>query len=139
MRETGRDPGTACADCFHFELTEKWANELLRLVLIGQKRATCSSMRSFEIDGEALPKPGDLSVVTDWDGNPRCVIETTQITIMKFSDMTYDICQREGEDECLETWRDGHARFFTAEGKETGYEFSEDMEIVFEDFKVVYR
>ena len=67
------------------------------------------------------------------------MIETTEITILPFKEVTYDICKREGEDECLETWQRGHIAFFEAEGKELGYEFSEDLLVVFEDFKVIYR
>lgn len=57
---------------------------------------------------------------------------------LPFKDMTFDMCKREGEDECLETWVDGHTKFFTNEGKELGYEFIPDMPIIFEDFKVIY-
>ena len=52
---------------------------------------------------------------------------------------TYDIVKREGEDDNLESWRQGHIRFFTAEGKDLGYTFGEDMLVVFEDFEVVYQ
>lgn len=138
LRETGRDAATEYFECFHFEMSEKWANELLRLVLIGQKRATASSLHAFEAEGQRPPQAGDLSIVTDWEGNPRCVIETKAITILPFQEVTFDICRREGEDDSLESWREGHTRFFTAEGKELGYEFSEDMPVVFEDFEVVY-
>jgi uncharacterized protein YhfF len=58
--------------------------------------------------------------------------------VYKFEDITFGICQREGEDECLETWREGHRRYFKEDGKNLGYEFSEDMPVVFEDFEVVY-
>ena len=139
LQETGRPGTTKYFDVFHFELTEKWANELLRLVLIGQKTATASSLWGFEKESIDIPKIGDLSIVTDWKGHPRCVIETTKVTIIPFSEMTYDICKREGEDDTLESWRAGHIRFFTAEGKELGYEFCEDMPVVFEDFEVVYQ
>jgi uncharacterized protein YhfF len=139
LNSTNRDKYENFSSIFHFEMTEYWANELLRLVLEGEKKATCSSLESFKIEGEELPKKGNLSIITDWDGAPRCVIETTQITILLFKDMTFDICKREGEDECLETWVDGHRKFFTEEGKEMGYEFSQDMPLVFEDFQLVYR
>ena len=46
---------------------------------------------------------------------------------------------QEGEDDSLESWREGHIRFFRNEGKELGYEFKEDMLVVFEDFEVVYK
>ena len=138
LNETHRHPDTAYADCFHFELTEKLANELLALVLSGQKRATASSLWAFEAKGEAIPQVEDLCIVTDWNGEPQCVIETTKVTILPFRDMTYDICKREGEDDNLKSWRKGHIHFFTSEGKRLGYTFSEDMPVVFEDFEVVY-
>lgn len=66
-------------------------------------------------------------------------METKNITIIPFKDITYDICSREGEDDSLESWREGHIRFFSNEGKEIGYEFTEDMLVVFEDFEVIYQ
>lgn len=45
----------------------------------------------------------------------------------------------EGEDDTLESWRAGRTRFFTREGAELGYEFSQDMPVVFEDFRVIYQ
>lgn len=138
LTHTGKDRSTTYLEAFHFHLNEEWANELLRLVLIGQKQATASSLWAYEVTDERIPAVGDYSIVTDWDGNPRCVIETVAITILPFKDMTYDICKREGEDDTLESWREGHIHFFMAEGEELGYTFSEDMPVVFEDFKVVY-
>lgn len=139
LEDTGRDPETKYYDSFHFCLDEKWANELLHLVLIGQKRATSSSVPVYEAEGERLPEVGDMSVVTDWDGNPHCVIRTTGVTILPFREMTYDICKREGEDECLETWREGHIRFFTEDCAQAGVTFTEDMPVLFEDFEVIYK
>lgn len=94
LKKTGRAETTKYLDIFHFELTEKLANKLLRLVLTGQKKATASSLRGYEL---------------------------------------------EGEDDTLESWRAGHIRFFKEEGNELGYEFSNDMPVVFEDFEIVYQ
>lgn len=129
---------TTYIESFHFELTEKLSNSLLELVLSGKKKATASSLLSYEIEGTRIPQVGDYSIVTDWDGVPRCVIETTAVTITPFSQITFDICKREGEDDTLESWQKGHKHFFVEEGKELGYSFSEDMSVVFEDFKVVF-
>jgi len=139
LKEKNLAPDTAYFDCFHFELTEKWAEELLRLVLIGQKKATASSLYAFEKENLRLPELGDFSIVTNWAGVPKCVIETKNVTILPFKDMTFDICRLEGEDDSLESWQKGHRRFFTEEGQELGYEFSEEMPVVFEEFEVVYR
>jgi len=139
LDKAGRASNTTYFEAFHFCLTEELANELLELVLIGKKRATASSYEAYRLEGCEPPKIGDLSIVTDWNGTPRCVIETTATMILPFNEMTFDICQREGEDECLETWKDGHARFFSEEGNEVGYKFTEDMMVLFEDFQVIYQ
>ena len=69
---------------WHFELTEDACNSLLDLVLKGQKRATSSSLAAFELGGETMPKEGELSVITDWDGNPRCVVRTKKLHILPY-------------------------------------------------------
>ena len=136
---TNKDTSLNFVDCYHFDITEEWANKLLGLVLAGTKKATSSSLYSYEWQGAALPKIGDLNIVTDWDGNPQCVIETTNVTILPFRDMTFEICKREGEDDSLESWQEGHIHFFTEDGKTEGYQFTWDMPVVFEDFEVIYR
>ncbi len=139
LKDTNRPKETEYIEAFHFELTEKVANELLDLVLKGQKKATASSLYAYDKENEPIPSVGDLSIVTDWDGNPRCVIETKAITIIPYKEMTYDVCKREGEDDTLESWQRGHERFYRAEGKKIGYEFNGDMPVVFEDFEVIYK
>lgn len=133
------DLNTTFLEAFHFELNEKLANELLDLVLQGKKRATASSIEAFKHLNESIPAIGDYSIVTDWNHNPRCVIQTTNVQLIPFRDITYDICKREGEDDTLESWQKGHRRFFIEDGKQLGYTFSEDMIVVFEDFEVVYQ
>lgn len=124
---------------WHFELTEGACNYLLDLVLKGQKRATASSVLGYQIEGDEIPKEGSMSVITDWDGNPRCVVRTTRVRILPYKDITFDIAKLEGEDDSLESWQQNHEHFFKEEGKELGYEFSEDMQVIFEEFEVVER
>ncbi|VED92222.1 cytoplasmic protein [Streptococcus equinus] len=122
---------------WHFELTEDACNSLLDLVLKGQKRATSSSLAAFELGGETMPKEGELSVITDWDGNPRCVVRTKKLHILPYEEITYDLAKLEGEDETLDSWKRSHERFFTREGEMLGYHFSPQMPVVFEEFEVV--
>lgn len=139
LKQNGLDPHTPYLDAFYFDLTREAATYLLSLVLTGQKRATASSLTGYQLSGEEPPKVGDYSVVTDFDGNPQCVIQTKAVTIMPYCDITYEICKREGEDDCLESWQRSHTAFFTDEGKAMGYTFTKDMPVIFEDFEVVYR
>ena len=120
-------------EAFSFGLNGEEADELLDLVLSGKKRATTS----VYLENERNPQTGDFSIVLNSKGEPSCIIKTTSVRIMRFKDMTFDICKKEGEDEILETWRITHEKMLKEEGKERGYEFSEDILILFEEFTVV--
>lgn len=138
IKHTHKDRSVQYLESFYFDISKESANNLLDLVLKGKKQATASSLLVYETTDSKLPQIGDFSIVTNWDGDPQCVIETIAVTIIPFHEITYDICKREGEDECLETWQTGHRKFFETEGNSFGYTFTEDMPVVFEDFKVVY-
>lgn len=139
LSDTGRDKDTPCYFCGYMGPTEEIANELLKLICSGRKRATTSCLFAYETQNEPLPKAGDLSIVTDWEGTPKCVIENMSVTVLPFREMTFTICSREGEDDILETWQNTHFHIFTEEGKELGYAFTWSTPVVFEDFKVIYQ
>ena len=122
---------------WHFELSEGPANYLLGLVLQGKKRATASSLLAYQIEGEPLPQEGSMSVITYWDGTPGCIVRITAVRVIPYREITFDIAKLEGEDDDLASWRRTHEQFFTAEGKEVGYAFTEDMPVIFEEFEVV--
>ncbi|MDD3127124.1 MAG: ASCH domain-containing protein [Candidatus Izemoplasmatales bacterium] len=132
------DRHTTFLETFYFSDNEKTANKLLKLVLEGTKKATSSCLKSYEIEESRIPKVGDYSIVTNWQGDPQCVIKTTKVSIMPYKNMTYEICKREGEDRCLKTWQRNHWEAFTKEGIELGFCFTKEMLIIFEDFIIDY-
>lgn len=138
LAQAGKPMETKYIDCFYFGYNEELADSLLELVLSGRKTATSSSYPAYEVAGDRLPEAGDLSIITNWQGEPVCVIENTAVTVIPFNEMTYEICRREGEDETLESWKNNHRIAFTMGSKDEGYTFTEDMPVVFEDFRVVY-
>jgi uncharacterized protein YhfF len=89
--------------------------------------------------GEAMPQVGHLQVVTNWDGEPVCVIEITEVSTSPYSEVGEDFARAEGEgDRTLQWWREAHARFFQAECDELSIEWHEQRLLVLERFKVVY-
>ncbi|OPJ57829.1 ASCH domain-containing protein [Clostridium oryzae] len=125
---------------WYFCDNEKSANDLAELVKKGIKRATTSLHCFYEVEGESLPKIGELSIITDWNGEAQGIIETTKVTVMPFKEVSSEFAFREGEgDKSLEYWKKVHIHFFTKELKEINMEFSEDMLVVCEEFEVVYK
>lgn len=127
-------------EAFAFGDSEELANDLADLVMRGVKRATAGSLWAFEVDNEAPPKTGDLSVVTDWEGTPLCVIETVSVETVPFDEVTAEFAATEGEgDGSLAHWREAHTQFFTRECARIGRTFSGTMPVVCERFRVVFK
>ena len=127
-------------EAFFFSDREDVADELAELVMRGVKRATAASVWSHEAEGKPFPRPGDLSIVTNWVGEPLCVIETESVRIVPFREVTAEFALIEGEgDGSLSFWQEAHREYFTRECSRAGREFSESMLVVCECFKVVHR
>ena len=117
------------------ELTD----ELLNLVLHGPKRATAGLVAEYEADGTPLPRIGSHWIPCDSTGRPRAILRSIELRIGPFTSVDAAFAFDEGEGErTLESWRDDHRRYWTRAGQRLGFEWSEDMEIVFERFEVVW-
>lgn len=115
------------------------ADALADLVRRGIKTGTASARPLYEIDGEPLPRAGEYSVILDAREEAVCIICTTRVYAVPFCQVTAEHAFREGEgDRSLDYWRQVHADFFSREMAEAGLTFTEDMEVVCEEFQVVY-
>lgn len=124
---------------WHFCDNESDANELADLVLAGTKRATAGLLWSYEAEGEPIPTVGDLSVITDWEGQARCVIRTTAVEIVPFGAVTPEFAAIEGEgDGSLEYWRGAHQAAFTRELADSHLTLEPGSLVVCECFDVVF-
>lgn len=140
LSTTGRAAETPLYDVFHFDDNEENANLLAELVLSGTKQATASLPWEYEGDDQRVPMAGDLSVVTNWSGTPMCVIETTQVDVTPFDEVDAAFAAAEGEgDGSLQFWRTVHDAYFTRLCAAHGRQFSADMDVVCERFRVIFR
>lgn len=124
---------------------EAWAfgddlDKLADLTVNGIKTATCSAYCWYENGEEELPKVGEYSVILNSKDDAVCVIKTNKVYIEQFKNISSEHAYKEGEgDRSLEYWRQVHRDFFAKELIEIGKNFSEDMELVCEEFEVVYK
>lgn len=124
---------------WHFCDNQEDAEECAELVLRSKKRATSPSVWELEIQGLDIPQKGDLNIVTDWIGSPQCIIQTKDVELLKFREITSKHAVLEGEgDGSLAYWRRTHWDYYKRVFDGTRYEVDEDMPIVFEQFEVVY-
>jgi uncharacterized protein YhfF len=116
------------------------ADELGTLIAAGTKTATCSALWEWEVEGGALPEPGIITVVIDGSGQPLCIVETVEVTVRKYNEVDADFAREEGEgDLSLRYWREAHRNFFSRSLPKIGKEFSEEMPLVCERFRLIYK
>ena len=122
-----------------FGNTSEMAWELVELVLQGKKTATASLVEENKLNPESAPVPDGYSVVTDFEGNPQCVVQTTEIRHLPFAEVDAQFAFDEGEgDQTLADWRDGHWRYFSKEAKELELEFDEKSLVTCERFRLLF-
>lgn len=115
------------------------ASELGYLVKKGHKQAAATLLVEMEMEGETAPAVGQRSLITNFEGAPLCIIESTQVEIKPFNQVTAEFAYAEGEgDRSPETWRTEHYRYFSRCCAVLGLEFSEDLPVVCERFRLIY-
>ena len=133
-------PGLPAAvpEAWAFGATAEHADSLLRLVMDGVKTGTASSGWDLEAAGEPVPRVGELSIILDGAGQPRVVIETTDVQTVPFTEVSAEHARAEGEgDRTLQAWREIHRRFWS-EHAEDPRGWAPDMPVVCERFRLVH-
>ena len=138
-RPSGSATPKRYVDSFSFGFTESDAREIAPLVLNGTKTATGSVYQSYLSDNKPLPVTGDHWIVTIGSDAPVCIIETTDVNIIPFDEVTADYAWEGGEeDRSLESWRAIYWEYISREYRRHALEPSSKARLVMERFRVVY-
>lgn len=134
-------PPTRRFDVFAFGAGEFMPAQLGHLVVRGQKRVTATWVASARAAGLTMPYVGMISIVVDGFGFPICAIETTEVLLIPFSEVTAEMAAAEGEgDLSLEDWQRGHLRFWGEhEARLVGRPFTENEIVCIERFRLVQK
>lgn len=115
------------------------ARELADLVVARRKTATASLKAFNDLYPEMRPVYGGWSVVTDFAGEPVCIIKTVELREVPFREVDAEFAADEGEgDLSLDYWRRMHWDYFTREAAANGLLFNEDSIICCERFKLPF-
>lgn len=120
------------AETFKFGDSAALCDQLISLVRIGRKTATCGALRDFEPGGEAMPVPGRRDIALNWDDTPALVIETLDVSVTRFCDVGEGFALAEGENEDLAGWKRDHRAYFERNGG-----FDPEMKLVCERFRLI--
>ncbi len=136
-----KEKGTLPVDfqAWSFGNSPEMADKLGDLVIQGIKTSTASLVWWYENGIEPFPEIGEYSIILDSQGQPKCIIQTTELSVQAFNEVGDDHAYLEGEgDRSLRYWQEVHWDFFSEECKELGKDPRENMPVLCERFKIVY-
>ncbi len=139
IKATGRSEDEKCSGDLTFEAKGFVNAELISLVLSGKKTAFFTSWSTYAIDQEPLPLSGELYLVLDKAEKPCCVIELESVNVVPYNEVTWEMAQKEGEDKDLQEWKERKREYLEDEGSVLGFEFTPDIKLVFQTFRVIYK
>lgn len=127
-------------EAWAFGNSAEMADELLDLVLKGKKTGTASAHDCYFYDDEELPEELAYSIILDGSGEAKCVIQTISVEVLPFNQITAEQAFKEGEgDRTLAYWRRVHQSFWQQQFVDYPLVFSDEMLVIYEEFKVVYK
>ena len=116
------------------------ADELGTLIVKGIKTATCSALWEWEAEGNPIPEVGLITIALNGRGESLCIVETVDVSIRKYNEVDADFAREECEGNLsLNYWREAHRNYFSRVLSKTGKEFSEEMPLVCERFRVIFK
>lgn len=142
LKESNQNPdevGFAGEISFDVEGNPIASSERLALVLGEKKTAMFSAFESYEINREQLPVSGEMFIVENSSEEPCGIIEVTDVNVVPFNDISWELASRDGENSNLEEWREKMHDLMEDEAAICGFEFNESSKIVCEIFRVIYR
>jgi uncharacterized protein YhfF len=93
----------------------------------------------MEMNGESLPRVGDIEVVLDYRNEPALVTRIVHVSVVPYAEVAAEYAAIEGEgDGSLDYWRRAHWAFFSRECQRIGREPVERMPVVCSIFELLH-
>ena len=140
-------PDLASLTTWGFAFPGPLRDELTALALAGTKTTTASLLVDFEVEGSALPTPGNRELLVDSNEQPVAVVETVTCRVVRLADVDdlHAIDEGEGYANAAE-FRVAHERFWNgyiddlrARLADPTFRLDDDTRVVLQRFRVVER
>ncbi|WP_405270069.1 ASCH domain-containing protein [Cellulophaga sp. Ld12] len=127
-------------ESYFFHDNKEDANRLAKLILDGKKKAGSGLYLWYEEAKAPLPEVGTKIIVTNFEGIPQAIIETTKVDTIPFNKVSSNYAQMDmgTEIDALNKWKKAHWDFFANAMEESGEQPTETMLIVCERFKTIW-
>lgn len=124
--------------CVCFGSNERDAEAACIRIRNGAKRAEIYPKKGYRCALNGAPEPGDLNIITNWKGEPAALVETTGVRVVRIAELSNALCALEGDCATVEEWNEKRLPNVRQEAEELGIDFDGDMELIVEEFHLIY-
>ena len=104
LEQTGRPETTVMTDVTYFGGSEEESVTVLEQLLSGEKTAVGHCIPAYLAAKRRMPRIGDYTMVTDFYGNPCCILLTSDVTIAPMPEIPENLRRRECPELTPEQW-----------------------------------
>lgn len=137
LEETGTAENSYCNRCTYFGESEEEAVSVMEQLLRGEKRAISHCVPYYIVTRTAMPKVGDYTMVTDFYGNPGCILKCTGVVIDPIGSIPTEVAEQEGLGD-LEAWQAEKRREFKALSEKSRFHYNDELPILMELVELIY-
>lgn len=137
LEETGTPENSYCNRCTYFGDSEEASVNIMEQLLRGEKTAISHCVSYYIVTRSPMPKVGDYTMVTDFYGNPGCILKCVDVVIDPIGAIPEEVARQEAEGD-LEQWRGEKRREFKALSEKAGFHYNDELPVLMELVERVY-
>lgn len=137
LEETGTPENSYCNRCTYFGDSEEESVNIMEQLLRGEKTAISHCVPHYIVTRSPMPKVGDYTMVTDFYGNPGCILKCVDVVIDPIGAIPAEIGEREGEGS-IDLWQQRKRQEFQALSQKSGFHYNDELPILMELVERVY-
>lgn len=138
LEETGTPETTAVSRYTYFGDSEEASVAALEQLLSGEKTAVSHCVPAYLTTKQPMPRVGDYTMVTDFYGNPCCILHTTDVAIVPLPEISDALILQDCPGADRAQWLEARHREYASLAERFGFHYHEEIPVLVETVELVY-
>ena len=138
LEQTGTETTDSVSRYTYFGESEEETVTALEQLLSGEKTAIAHCIPDYLSTRKPMPKIGDYTMVTDFYGNPCCILRAVDVDITPMPEVSAELMRAECPGVSREEWLSKKQAEYQRLSKGSGFHFHEEIPVLMERVRVVF-
>lgn len=138
LEQTDTPETTVMTDVTYFGGSEEESVAILEQLLSGEKTAVGHCIPAYLAAKRRMPRIGDYTMVTDFYGNPCCILHTSDVNIAPMPEIPAELRNGEYPDLTAEAWLARKQQECRDMAERMKFHYHEEIPLLMETVELVY-